>query len=275
MSFVLIECGSSARGDFNPESDRDIVCIWNDPKPDFVMLRKEFGEIVFYSEQNIKKMKDKGSLFIAHLGVDGKYILGERTLMTMLRGFKPNNNSIQKNILETETFIRNIEWFPDSNKGLLWLSDVLYVSLRNYIFCKNALKTKYIFGYESALKAFGLAQDEIKLMLQLRNGKYAYRKGAKDSITNLTKETAEIACAKILKTQILFREGGITNWESMNKKSYWTERLVERAILNKEHFDCEFIENLKSHQYNKYAIKKKTIKIIESHTKSQTIKKDD
>jgi len=269
VSFVLIECGSSARGDFNPESDRDIVCIWKESKPDFESLKKSFGDIAFYSEKTISKMKNKGSLFIAHLGVDGKHLLGDRTLLSIFKDFEPNTKATQKNIMETESFIKSIEWFPYTDRGALWLLDVLYVALRNYIFCKNSLDEIYIFGYEKALKAFGLAQIDIELMLKLRDGKYAYRKGTTLKNLTATRDIAELACKKILKSQVRFREGGSTKWDTLNKSSYWTERLIERAILNNEHADSEFIDILKSHQYNKQLLKSKTLKIVESHKKNQ------
>lgn len=89
MSYLIIECGSSARGDTNPSSDIDRVCIWETP-PNFSSIEKEFGPVMFYSLETIKKMRAKGSLFLTHLDIDSIYISGNKHLMRFYKGYRPS-----------------------------------------------------------------------------------------------------------------------------------------------------------------------------------------
>lgn len=263
MTYVLIECGSSARGDTNPDSDRDLVCIWKDSLPDLNCLKKEYGEIMVYSETTIQKMKTKGSLFIAHLDIDGKYVLGSREILQLLRDFKPDKKEIFKNSRNTKEFVKNINWYPDSKIGFLWLLDVLYVALRNFILCKNAMKNVYNFSFIGAIRMFGLKNEELNIMLLIREGKYAYRKGQISTPILLDIGTIETICTKILRTPISLKNGGNTEWKKITTTDYWSERLIERAILNGDYSDENFMRQLQSHNYNKISLSKSAKKILD------------
>ncbi|HFD3423818.1 TPA: hypothetical protein ACF25V_004136 [Escherichia coli] len=262
MSYLILECGSTARGDTNIHSDRDLVCIWSGSAPNYSFFKEVYGEIMFYPLDTIKSMSKKGSLFITHLDIDSKYLDGDKKIFNSFSGYRPQREQIKESFRNTANFIKEIQWYPDVLMGKLWLCDVLYVSLRNCIYCKNALNDNYFFGYEDAIKKLQLTQSDTVKMLLLREGKYSYRRREIKNTENININDIEDVCRAILGQKVKFLIGGITNWEQMQRKDYWAERLIERAILNGEYNNINFLDKIKSHNYNKYCIKSDVAKII-------------
>lgn len=272
MSFAIIQCGSTARGDANANSDVDIICIWSGKSPDFSRLTHEYGELTFYSVETIQRMRAKGSLFLTHLDVDGVFIDGDQSLLEEFRGFRPSARQVNSLYKDTARVVTCLEWFPDNTPGELWLCDVLYVALRTCLYCKNAAAGIYTFGYLDALKACSLTSNQIAVMLLLREGKYRYRNST-DSLAAtkfyFDSSEAKQACYAVLSKDVNVVRGGETDWTKLSRRDYWSERLVERAILNKEHRDEEFMLKIKHHNYNKRSLKSDISKIVEMHTSTR------
>lgn len=269
MTHLIIQCGSTARGDSNYNSDVDLVCLWSGSPPNFSKLKKQYGELTFYSLATINRMRTKGSLFLTHLDIDGIFIDGDEELARSYKGFRPSNKQVSKSYKSTEKAINKVQWFPDSALGELWLYDILYVALRNYVYCRNASSGIYTFGYVDALTAYGLTLDQIATMLFLREGKYRYRAStieASKGNDRVDIELASDACLAILSKVIHVTRGGKTNWTDLSKRDYWSERLIERAIINNEHNDDKFMLKIKQHSYNKISLKADISRIIAVHT---------
>lgn len=264
MSHVIIECGSAARGDTNRNSDLDLVCIWSGKPPNYLTVGEKHEDIMFYSVETIKRMREKGSLFLTHLDVDSIYIEGDKDLLKLFKGYRPPKRLLEKLFQDTRNFILEIKWHPHDLLGLLWLCDVLYVSLRNCIYCKNAFSDRYVFGYTDALKELGLSSSETSIMLDLREGKYIYRRGSFEEI-NFNIRNIEYTCETILNCPVSFVVGGTTDWSRNWRMDYWDERLIERAILNKEHNDDEFLKKIRRHNYNKFSLRSDMKRIVEMH----------
>lgn len=272
MAFSIIQCGSTARGDANVNSDVDIICIWSGESPDFTRLIHQYGELTFYSVETIRRMRAKGSLFLAHLDVDGVFIGGDATLLEEFRGFRPPARQVRSLYKSTENFIVNLKWFPDSGLGELWLCDVLYVALRTCVYCKNAAEGVYRFGYLDALNSCKLTESQIAIMLLLREGKYLYRNSTEDSGRvkfEFDSDLAQQACYAVLSETVDIVRGGMTDWDRLSRRDYWSERLVERAILNKEHRDDEFMLKIKHHGYHKRSLRSDISRIVGLHTSSR------
>ncbi len=265
MSIVLLQCGSTARGDSNERSDVDFVCIWDKKSPDFQEIRAAYPGAMFYSISTLSKMKEKGSLFLTHLDIDSVYVQGDVDLQLIFKGYRPAKTSIQKSLDETIQAISEIEWYPNYQIGTLWLCDVLYVALRNCIYCINAIREIYDFGYESALNKLAISSHQKKILLMLREGKYSYRARASLSGSELTPQDFSDICAAIIGRPVNFVHGGITNWKKNWRWDYWGERFVERAILNGEEDDCGFLEKLKQHNYSKSSLKHLIKEIVKKH----------
>lgn len=267
MSFVVIECGSVARGDTNENSDVDRVCIWSGPHLDYKSISDKYGDVMFYSKETIRRMREKGALFLTHLDVDSKYIAGDASLLLEFKGFRPPKHKIKKLFEETKQFIASIGWFPDNRIGRLWLCDLLYVSLRSCLYCKNALDGKFVFGFLEAMAACKIPEEEVRALLDLRDGKYAYRKKRFPKSFSFDLERIKSACMFVLEEEIEFKVGGQTDWANIGRNDYWGERLVERAIINNEHHDDEFMSKMMHHNYNKFKLKYDVSKIVDMHIK--------
>lgn len=268
MAYVIIKCGSTARGDSNKDSDVDLVCLWSESSPDFSGLKKRHGDLTFYSLETVARMRAKGSLFLTHLDIDGIIVDGDETLAESYKGFRPSAKQMEVLHKNTESIITKLKWFPDNAIGELWLYDVLYVALRNYIYCKNASSGIYRFGYVDALTEYGLNSEQTAIMLSLREGKYRYRASTTDATSENKKidiKLAHDACLTVFSKKIDVVRGGKTNWAQLYKMDYWSERMIERAILNKEHNDEEFMSKIKQHNYNKTSLKADIYRIIEMH----------
>lgn len=267
MAYLVMECGSSARGDTNSNSDRDIVCVWRDEFPHLESINATYGQVMFYSANAIHRMKQKGSLFLVHLDIDGVRLEGDSSLLDEIRGFRPSPDLIKQTQQAAISFVKEIAWFPLGHEGYLWLLDSLYVALRNCIYCANAIRGRYAFGLVEAMKEFGLSRADISSMLLVREGKYSYRKSCDPAHVIPLLEEVERVCHAIIHHKVTFLRGGLTNWRKVWKFDYWDERLIERAILNNEHQSSEFMKKMRHHNYFKNALKRDMACIVDDHSR--------
>jgi hypothetical protein len=262
-----MECGSSARGDTNSNSDRDIVCIWRDEFPDLKSINSAYGQVMFYSESALLRMKQKGSLFLVHLDIDGVWLEGDISLLDVIRGFRPTPDLVEQTQKGAINFVREIAWYPPGREGFLWLLDSLYVALRNCIYTANAIRGHYVFGLIEALKTFGLSQADVAVMLLVREGKYSYRRSCASLERLPSLKDVERLCRTIIHQEVNFVCGGSTDWHRAWRFDYWDERLVERAILNNEHQSSEFMDKMRHHNYFKTSLKKDMACIVDDHSR--------
>ncbi len=267
MTYLVMECGSSARGDTNSNSDRDVVCIWRDVFPDLNAINSAYGQVMFYSVSALHRMKQKGSLFLVHLDIDGVWLEGDISLLDEIRGFRPEPDLVGQTQQGAISFVREIAWHPPSQEGFLWLLDSLYVALRNCIYSANAIRGHYAFGLLEALQVFGLPQADIEVMLLVREGKYSYRRSCASVDKLPPLKDVERVCQEIIHHEVNFAYGGVTDWHRAWKFDYWDERLIERAILNNEHQSSEFMKKMRHHNYFKNSLKKDMACIVDDHSK--------
>lgn len=251
--YVVVKCGSAARGDVNEHSDVDFVCIHGEGDVPIASLKRQYPQISFLSLELIYHMKVKGSLFLAHLDVDGSVVEGDKSLLSVIAGFRPTQSTLRTNIESTQNFLVAIEWFPTSYLGTLWLHDVLYVAFRNILYCSNALHSIFCFSLSEAMEAFGFSADQVQTMYRVRQGKYTFRSMTLDTDGTWDCDIKSLSSLATLlsKAYVSFRMGGFTDWTRSWKYDYWDERLVERAIINREVRDNGFCDLLKDHNYNR------------------------
>jgi hypothetical protein len=135
------------------------------------------------------------------------------------------------------------------------LFDILYVFLRNIIYCHNALNHNYKFGFVDAVRALGLNQEQENVLFQVREGKYLFRNelGQQEPIhlPNVEMNNLERLAGLICALPIVLKNGGVTEWNGVWGQDYWGERMFERAIINEEVPNNGFRELLKKHNYNR------------------------
>ncbi|WP_353388989.1 hypothetical protein [Halopseudomonas sabulinigri] len=254
MNFLVLKCGSAARGDVNKLSDVDFVCLYEDGGIPFKLLARSYPGVSFYSRSSVEKMKSQGALFLTHIDVDGCPVEGERRILEWVKGFRPPRVKVLQAASQTRKFIGDIGWLPNSMEGRLWFCDILFVALRNFIYCTNASNGVYRFGLESAASAFGLPDRYVKLLFEVRQGKYRYRLSSStetpevsSNIHLLATELAERVTGQAINISL----GGKTDWNTSWRLDYWDERLIERAIINNEIDDNGYRAMLAEHNYNR------------------------
>jgi|TARA_R110000851_G_scaffold90656_1_gene198025 hypothetical protein len=254
MNFIVLKCGSVARGDANELSDIDFVCLHENRDVPFQLLSRTYPGISFYSRSSIERMRSRGALFLTHIDVDGCPVEGDQRILDWVKGFRPPRESVLQAAFETKRIIGEIGWLPNSMEGRLWLCDILFVALRNFLYCTNASNNIYRFGLESAISAFHLPDHYAKIFLELRQGKYRYRlcpnaeaPGVKANIHLLAAELAEQVTGQAMPILL----GGETDWSADWRMDYWGERFLERAIINDEIADDGYRAMLGEHNYHR------------------------
>lgn len=250
----MLKCGSAARGDVNKLSDVDFVCLYEDGGIPFKLLARSYPGVSFYSRSSVEKMKSQGALFLTHIDVDGCPVEGERRILEWVKGFRPPRVKVLQAAFQTRKFIGDIGWLPNSMEGRLWFCDILFVALRNFIYCTNASNGVYRFGLESAASAFGLPDRYVKLLFEVRQGKYRYRLSSNTETPEVSSNIHLLAtelAERITGQAINISLGGKTDWNTSWRLDYWGERLIERAIINNEIDDNGYRAMLAEHNYNR------------------------
>lgn len=253
MSYVVLKCGSAVRGDTNEQSDVDFVCVHTERGVPVNTLKGRYPQISFLSLESIRHMKKKGSLFLAHLDVDGSVIEGTESLLSVIDGFRPHQSALKTAVNATREFTVGIQWFPASPLGALWLHDVLFVSFRNILYCTNALHAIYRFALHDAMSSYGFTPEQMRTMYRIRQGKYAFRSTIRTAVGAEESDMQSLSSLATTLSQgaVSFQKGGRTEWTRTWKYDYWDERLVERAIINREIADRGYRDLLKEHNYNR------------------------
>jgi len=254
MNFIVLKCGSAARGDTNKLSDVDFVCLYEDGDIPFQLLARSYPGVSFYSRSSVERMKSQGALFLTHIDIDGCPVEGEQRILDWIKGFRPPREKVLQAAFQTKKFIGEIGWLPNSMEGRLWLCDILFVALRNFIYCTNATNDIYRFGLESAVSAFRLPDRYVKILFEVRQGKYRHRLSpnteAPEVSANIHLLAAELA-ERVTGQAMRISLGGETDWNADWRLDYWGERLIERAIINNEMDDDGYRAMLCEHNYNR------------------------
>jgi hypothetical protein len=264
MTYLIIQCGSKARGDQNSKSDIDYVCIHEVLCGSIKKIKLKYPNISFLSTETVHRMKQKGSLFLTHIDTDGLKVEGDENYLSLIRGYRPQKSNLSHTLKNSKEFLCELNWFPNSEYGKLWLFDVLFVALRNIVYCTNALNSIYKFGFLDSLVAFGLNKHNIKLMLKIREGKYNFRMGdTEDNFFNFVNLSQVLSVVSIISSsEIKCAPGGKTNWQRQWKYDYWDERLIERAMINCEIKDDGFRDKLTDHNYFKRSLASSVKEIV-------------
>lgn len=264
MSYIILKCGSAARGDTNKHSDIDFVCLYDGTDCPVIELKGKYPGISFFSLDSVNLMKGKGALFLVHLDVEGKVVEGERSILSSIAGYRPTSDELARSVERTSKFIQHIAWYPASAAGRLWLCNALFTSLRNVIYCRNAMRSIYTFGLGEAIAAFGLNPQDEKLVYQVRIGKYAFRSEGTipDVEAELDNDALSALATKISCKPTAFLAGGCTDWDRGWNFDYWDERFIERAIINGEIPDDGFQGLILDHNYNRRALPNAMRKIV-------------
>jgi hypothetical protein len=176
--------GSAARGDGDQISDRDYLIVDDDPKrlaERFTKLAADGWSVASYTFKKLEALSESGALFVQHLKQDARIVKDRNgQLSRCLNNFRPKS-CYQDDIVSNSRLAALGQFPPRTSRGLLWSTDVLYVSLRNFGILSLAKRGIFEFSYEKILDLMietGLLQAGGRnAAMKLRLFKSLYRSG--------------------------------------------------------------------------------------------------
>lgn len=174
--------GSHSRGDADRLSDRDILIVDSDLKrlnARRLDLVKQGYSVASYTWNKFSELSKRGALFIQHLKLES-VILCDRDgrLRSILESYNPKS-TYQAEIEQNAALASLVSSYPATDRGRLWVADVLYVCVRNFGVLHLASKRRYVFGFEAIIEELKddgcLDEGHARALRQLRWMKSAYR----------------------------------------------------------------------------------------------------
>jgi hypothetical protein len=184
--------GSAARGDFDQQSDRDILIVDTDLdvlKARSIQLSKAGWSVAAYTFEKLSALNSNGALFLQHLKLEAQITIDQdRRLTTLLRGFSPKK-SYQFEIEQNSKIAMLAGEIPPSPRGALLAADILYVTVRNYGILRLAEQGIHTFAYSELLDALEahrlISANGARELAPLRFLKCLYRSGELPPISSL------------------------------------------------------------------------------------------
>ena len=176
--------GSTARGDADSLSDRDLLLVADDPnflRTQGARLRGSGWSPTLYSWSRLETAVRRGHLFVQHLK-DESMILHDPDdgLAHALSCFVPKTD-YQAEVLSATKIFSCLERIPKADIGVLWALDVAAVSFRSLAIARLANDGAYRFSERAIIKELehrGILRRSDRPVLQsLRYYKRLYRAG--------------------------------------------------------------------------------------------------
>lgn len=148
--------GSSARGDGDRLSDRDILIVDDDLEVLRARSRELAAEgwsVASYTFAKLNALTKNGALFIQHLKQECQIIADRRgALAEILSDYRPK--PCYRIELEANAKLAQLmSTVPLVPRGELWAADVLYVTVRNFGVLWLAGTQRYVFAFDDILSS--------------------------------------------------------------------------------------------------------------------------
>ena len=233
--------GSVARGNLDHLSDQDYLIVDHDPVTRFkrkIALEHQGWSVASYSWSRLRKLIEKGVLFVQHLKQEALVIRDvEDRLKRELSLFVPKY-SYRREIDETVRLITSATSNVNTGIERAWASDVLAVGTRNLAILTLAERGQYLFDYDAVINVYAdmkrLGSFERQLLSDLRHYKYSYRSGDLSHI--LSNHDFEMICS------ILAKSTDGSHFSDFDRRmpfsyprqsaAYLSQRLVERDLIS-------------------------------------------
>ena len=240
--------GSYARNQNDIYSDKDVLIVADNKtiaKNIITQWDKNNWSVAFYTWKRLKKMSQKGSLFIQHLKQEGLILNdSDGRLAFLLTNYEPKN-SYREDFFASEDLIRPL----DRISGNFWQSqmqcDVLYTYFRNAGIFELATKGIYEFEYQKIIEQlanwYPISALGVQALLELRIIKTQYRARAVTAIDYTeTLHLAKLAASNIF--DVKFHPIHSNSPARLLNIPYGTLRDIEARILS--YYDPEFLDQL-------------------------------
>ncbi|RWX47461.1 Nucleotidyltransferase domain-containing protein [Candidatus Electrothrix aarhusensis] len=211
---IVVQYGSSARGDLDSLSDYDLLIVGRCPQ--YVQGNPKY-DIAKYSKNRLRNLCKNNSLFLIHLREEGKIIEDNdnwmENFLSNVPDFIPNESSLR---LSKKNLSIAVSLQPTKKLMPCWY-DMIFVFLRDYLVKLNALSKKYVFSVENLLNFLSIEYKyELAIILKIcREIKYRYRNGIKQNIF-----INPIWAANIIKKALHIESNEYSLDELINKKQF-------------------------------------------------------
>lgn len=178
--------GSSARGDSDALSDRDILIVDDDVevlRTRGTQLSALGWSVASYTFRKLETMSVKGALFVQHLALEAEVERDrDDRLQGILASFSPKTE-YGPELAANAQLAELASFYPAGCRGELWAADVLYVAVRNFGVLWLAERGIYRFAYDAILRELArsgaIADAAIADLVGLRFIKCLHRGGEK------------------------------------------------------------------------------------------------
>lgn len=244
MAHSILKYGSFIRGNSDKYSDKDILVVadtyneLNQLKSNYINLG---WSVSAYTYDKLQYLAENGFLFVKHLIEEGQIVEDKNwRLKNILEKFQEKLD-YQLEMAKASIFLNFVEKLPNNAISYSWLCDNLYITFRNYLIYKSALKNEFNFSYISLVNKL-VSDDEISLkeaniLNQLRVLKSCYRNDFQDIIPS--KEYVDSVISILnnigLKIEITFSDKSLlfeTNAFNKIDSSYKKLRYLELILKN-------------------------------------------
>lgn len=231
--------GSAARYSTDGMSDRDILIVDND----HAVLRhrsqvlKSYGwSVAAYSWSRLATLVRIKGLFVQHLKLESLILRdSDDRLRSLLDRFEPAHDYSREALEACEIIGRSTSGIQTAEERS-WAMDVLAVTVRNLGILKLASTGRYNFDYHTVVRdAFldrGLADEDVEVLLKLRDAKFLYRAGL--SSHHVSWEEFERTCSVVGKAAGAHYSDFSTRLPFTYPDAapnYLSQRLLERDLL--------------------------------------------
>jgi hypothetical protein len=182
--YTIARFGSTCRADSDQHSDQDLLIICP-PHRKAGLLNKyqqQNYSVSFFTQRQLEKMQEKGSLFLQHLKAESLVIVdsgGEFRRFIDSCDFIPPQTS---ELIQCETALTTVLVWPNDPRTDTWKADWLYCLLRDYLVKRLAAEGSLVFGVlditKAAKKKWGISDRQLLCLQQLRLNKALYREKA-------------------------------------------------------------------------------------------------
>lgn len=183
--YTIARFGSTCRADSDQHSDQDllIICPLNRKAGLLNKYQQKNYSVSFFTQRQLEKMQEKGSLFLQHLKAESQVIAdldGQfRRFIDSCDFIPPQTNEL----IQCETALTTVLVWPNDPRTDTWKADWLYCLLRDYLVKRLAAEGSLVFGVsditKAAKKKWGISDGQLRCLQQLRLNKALYREKAR------------------------------------------------------------------------------------------------
>jgi predicted nucleotidyltransferase len=236
--------GSTARGDADAQSDRDLLLVASG-KEDLFCASEDYSKYGWscslYLWAKLKSLCANGGYFLEHLRREGIIVHDKDDELAHALSTAREKTDYRREIESALSIFSAIEFVPSTHWGPSWALDVLMVAVRSYGYATLANNGIFIFNFNKMIDTLatieGLSSEEAAILKKLRKWKYKYRQKTASASWGDLVEVVRVADKLLHAGAVIklregegFLENAVKNYRE-ERGWYANARLLEAAII--------------------------------------------